>query len=277
MTEVYKPHIQHQQRRKWARTRRSKKYLAWLAAKQTTLNATGAATTYTVTTAGATATGSITFSGLPVADETVTINGTVYTFKSAIDGPKQILIGVDADGTRDNTITALADEPLIDASSGGAGVVTIDAKVSGEAGNAITLAEAATNTVVSGATLTGGASHSRLTATTHGFADGDGPFFVAAATTQPTGLADNTPYWVVVIDANTIKLAPSQQAAADIVTDPLKDASQLTISSVGVGALTIFKASETDEAMHEWMNILGRRPESHASDILDAETDVDNL
>ena len=75
MTEVYKPHIAHQRRRTWARKRHSRKYDAWLGAKQTTLNATGTSTVYTVTVAGATATGALTFTGLPVAAETFEIGG----------------------------------------------------------------------------------------------------------------------------------------------------------------------------------------------------------
>lgn len=102
------------------------------------------------------ATGTVTFSGLPVADETVTIDGQVYVFKAAAGGALEVTIGADADETGDNFATKVNANSLVVTAANVAGVVTLTAVTAGAAGNAITLAEAATNTAVSGATLAGG-------------------------------------------------------------------------------------------------------------------------
>jgi len=105
---------------------------------------------------GVKATGTITFTGLPVANETVTINGTVYTFKAAAATATEITIGADATATAANTASKIdTNETIVDAVNV-LGVVTISAADTGEYGNAYTLAESATNTAVSGATLSGG-------------------------------------------------------------------------------------------------------------------------
>jgi len=104
------------------------------------------------------ATGNVTFGGLPVADETVTINGEVYTFKAARAAAFEVTIGADAEATADNLLAAinLDGNGTYNPTDAGVGVVTITAAAPGVAGNAVTLAESATNTTVSGATLTGG-------------------------------------------------------------------------------------------------------------------------
>ena len=95
------------------------------------------------------ATGSITY-GVPVADDTVTVNGTTFTYVAAAPGAGEF-----------STIGEL--EALVEAvtgvnSSENGTVVSIAAAVAGVAGNAITLARAGAGTLaVSGATLTGGA------------------------------------------------------------------------------------------------------------------------
>jgi hypothetical protein len=123
----------------------------------------------TPTVSATRATGTITFTGLPVAAETVTVNGQVYTFRAAVAVANDVLIGVDGSATASNLSAA------INAGAGSgtaygtgtvanagvtasvvAGVVTVSARVPGTGGNAITLAESATNVAVSGATLTGG-------------------------------------------------------------------------------------------------------------------------
>ncbi len=105
---------------------------------------------------GVKATGTVTFTGLPVADETITVNAIVYTFKASASTATEITIGADATGTASNAASKIvANDTAVDASNV-AGVLTITAASTGEYGNAITLAESATNTAVSGATLTGG-------------------------------------------------------------------------------------------------------------------------
>jgi hypothetical protein len=102
------------------------------------------------------ATGSVTFTGLPVADETVTINGQVYVFKAAAVGALEVTIGADADETGTNFAAKVNANSIVVTAINTAGVVALEAISGGTGGNAITLAEAATNTTVSGATLTGG-------------------------------------------------------------------------------------------------------------------------
>lgn len=105
---------------------------------------------------GVKATGTVTFSGLPVATETITVNAIVYTFVVASASATQITIGADATGTASNAASIItANDAAVDASNV-AGVLTITAAETGEYGNAITLAESATNTAVSGAALSGG-------------------------------------------------------------------------------------------------------------------------
>ena len=105
---------------------------------------------------GVQAAGTITFTGLPVADETITVNAIVYTFKATSASATQITIGADATGTASNAASIInANDALVDAVNV-LGVLTVSADSTGEYGNAYTLAEAATNTAVSGATLSGG-------------------------------------------------------------------------------------------------------------------------
>lgn len=102
------------------------------------------------------ATGTVTFSGLPTADETATIGSEVYTFKASATEPFEVTIGADADETGDNFVSAVeADSTLVTASNS-SGTVTLTAIAAGDQGN-IGLSEDATNTAVSGANLTGGA------------------------------------------------------------------------------------------------------------------------
>jgi hypothetical protein len=117
------------------------------------------------------ATGSIVFAGLPLDTETVTVGDTTYTFVAALAAANDILIGSDAEETRDNLLAAIngaAGEGTlygtgtvanVGATGAATGLDTIDLTSvrSGTAGNDIALSEAATNVTVSGAALTGGA------------------------------------------------------------------------------------------------------------------------
>jgi hypothetical protein len=105
--------------------------------------------------AGVKASGTITFTGLPVANETITVRGVAYTFKASASSATEITIGADATETAENTVSKLNADTLLDVINV-AGVVTVSAANTGEYGNAYALAESATNTAVSGATLSGG-------------------------------------------------------------------------------------------------------------------------
>lgn len=119
---------------------------------------------------GVKAAGTVTFAGVPAADDTVTVGDTTYTFKAgAVAGANEVLIAGSASAAASNLMAA------INAGSGsgniyGAGtvanadavatvsgnVLSLTAKASGADGNTIALVETGGQTTASGATLTGG-------------------------------------------------------------------------------------------------------------------------
>jgi hypothetical protein len=126
-------------------------------------------TTISSTTASAT----ITMTDLPVADETVTVNGAEYTFVAAPTSRMHVLIGTGEEDTGDNLAATINsyegrysegwNEKAVVASSDGAGVVTVTSVVGGlgngpvvtDTGTTITISNtdpaAVTATFVSGA------------------------------------------------------------------------------------------------------------------------------
>jgi hypothetical protein len=102
------------------------------------------------------ATGAVIFGGLPVAAETVTIGGEVFTFRAAAALPFEVTIGADANATAVNFAAAVNTYSTVVTATASLGTVTLTARSPGTAGNAVSLAEAATNTTVSGAFLTTG-------------------------------------------------------------------------------------------------------------------------
>lgn len=107
-------------------------------------------------TPGANASGTITFTGLPVADETVTVGSDVFTFKAAAVAPFEVTIGADANATATNLAAVITARSSVASATSLAGAVTVTALARGTVGNSIALAEAATNVTVSGANLSGG-------------------------------------------------------------------------------------------------------------------------
>lgn len=108
------------------------------------------------------ATGTVTFSANPAANDTVTIGGVAITFKASGATGSQVNIGADI------TATALALANFINGeietlgvyASAALGVTTITAEAAGTGGNSITLAKSGTNIAVSGSTLAGGTNTS---------------------------------------------------------------------------------------------------------------------
>ena len=105
---------------------------------------------------GVVASGTVVFTGLPTANDTITVNAVVYTFKASAATATEITIGADATGTASNAASKITLNDTAVSAVPVAGTLTISAANTGEYGNAITLAESADNTTVSGATLTGG-------------------------------------------------------------------------------------------------------------------------
>jgi hypothetical protein len=116
----------------------------------------------TVSKVGTSASGTVTFSTAPpVADDTVTIGGVVFTFKAVPATAHQVALGATIAEAATNLANAInadrANNPF-HASVAGA-VTTVIADATGVGGNAITLAKVAAtpaNITVSGATLAGG-------------------------------------------------------------------------------------------------------------------------
>jgi hypothetical protein len=119
------------------------------------------------TGAGTAASGTITLSGVPAANDTVTVGGTAITFVAANPTGNQVLIGGTAAQTAANLqafLQASADVNISKCSySTNLAVTTATYKTVGTAGNAFTLAKVSTNIAVSAATLTGGLNASTIT------------------------------------------------------------------------------------------------------------------
>jgi hypothetical protein len=110
--------------------------------------------TYDITSA--LASGTITVSDTPVADETIQVGITIYTFKAARANDFEITISSNTTTQAENIVYAIIhDQGNVNAVNV-ANVVTVTAIPYGTDGNAIALAESATGIAVSGATLSGG-------------------------------------------------------------------------------------------------------------------------
>lgn len=115
------------------------------------------------------ATGTITFADVGDADDTVTIGGQVYTLKASPANPYEVDIGASVTETASNLAaainagagagTAYGTGTVVNSdvtATSALGVVTITARISGTAGNSVTLAKDGTDITVSGANLSGG-------------------------------------------------------------------------------------------------------------------------
>lgn len=80
-----------------------------------------------------------------------------------------------------------------------------------------------------------------------GLATGDGPYFVASTGSTPTGLAADTPYWVIAVDPTHIRLAANPTKAAA--------GTYIAISSTGSGQLSLIKGFAVRETIAEADNV----------------------
>jgi hypothetical protein len=160
-------------------------YTEVLTAAGGAIAATGTITFSGLPTAAIKATGTIALSGLPLNNDTVTVNGTVVTWKTSGATGNQVNIA----GTGALTATALytflaasadANIAACTYADNGTGTITVSAKVWGTAGNSITLSESSTNLTVSGANLTGGTAGNTVTV------NGAALQFIPASQTSPT-------------------------------------------------------------------------------------------
>jgi hypothetical protein len=119
------------------------------------------------------AAGLLTFTGAPVADETITIGSKVYTWKVAPAAANEVKTEAGAAAAILNLIAAVnggagagtaygtgtVAHTLVTASAGTGTTVVITAKTAGTAGNAIVTTETMTNASFGAATLTGGLAY----------------------------------------------------------------------------------------------------------------------
>jgi hypothetical protein len=133
--------------------------------------------------AGVKATGTITFSGVGTAADTVTIGGRVYTLVVALTGAAdEVMIGASAtataqalknaingdEATLDVTHGATTDHPSV-AASGAAAAILLTANAAGVGGNSVTTVESGTGASFGAATLTGGADEASTAPRAIGF------------------------------------------------------------------------------------------------------------
>lgn len=109
---------------------------------------------------GVKANGTVTFSTAPTANDTVTVNGVVFTAKAVPVNAHEFALGASAAEAAANLkakLSAAADVAVDKAVYTVSGaIVTATYATSGTDGNAFTLAKSGTAVAVSGATLTGG-------------------------------------------------------------------------------------------------------------------------
>lgn len=91
-----------------------------------------------------------------------------------------------------------------------------------------------------------------LTATAHGRSNGDGPVQLDSSGTLPAPLASSTDYWLIVVDANTLKLADSYVHTGG--QQPLGVGNPVTpidLTTTGSGSITISSTADTVPAGRE--------------------------
>jgi hypothetical protein len=121
----------------------------------------------TLVSDGVQASGTITFSAQPAANDSVTIGGQVFTFKVAPASVMEVALGATQADAMQNLVNAINLSAILVAQGGviasvdSATVVTIKCQDPSVGGNAITLVEGGTSTVASGATLAGGVNETK--------------------------------------------------------------------------------------------------------------------
>lgn len=116
---------------------------------------------------GAAASGTVTMSANPAANDTLTVNGTAITFVASSPVGNQVVIGANQAITYASLLAFLQqslDSNIDQATyaSTSSTVISVTAKVAGTDGNTFTLAKSSTALAVSGADLSGGAQPSSV-------------------------------------------------------------------------------------------------------------------
>jgi len=100
---------------------------------------------------GEKAVGTITLSDVPTANDTITIDTEVYTFKASASASTEISIGATASATIDNIVTALnTNSSICSAQKGSTTILYVTYYLIGTAGNSIVFTESADNLTMDG-------------------------------------------------------------------------------------------------------------------------------
>ncbi|PHY20970.1 hypothetical protein CSW59_06880 [Caulobacter sp. BP25] len=162
------------------------------------------------TTQGVAASGKITFAANPSTNDTITVGGQAFTFKSANPGANQILIGATLAETLRNAVWALNKSTVGAVAAADYGVndaftaITVTHGAVGTDGNAFALAASAATP--SGATLSGGSSAGPYN---HVFKAGAQTLPSASIEVGATDVADYRVNYGVLIDTMTIAMSRS--------------------------------------------------------------------
>jgi len=106
---------------------------------------------------GTPAQGTITMSGIPVADETFVVDDQTFTWKDSRSGTGEVVMGADTGGCVTNIVAAVdLDLTTVTAEVGDGNTVVVTATTAGTAGNSIVLTENTTNMTVDGTGTLGG-------------------------------------------------------------------------------------------------------------------------
>ncbi|HUV85194.1 MAG TPA: hypothetical protein VMV86_05745 [Methanosarcinales archaeon] len=118
---------------------------------------------------GETAKGTLTFTGLPVADEVLVIGGETYTFKAARSASGEITIGTTVSITIDNILTAVkTDSSICTTYKLTATTCLVEYYLVGTAGNSVVFTTTVANASLDGGGYLGGTLAGRATGITSG-------------------------------------------------------------------------------------------------------------
>lgn len=238
-----------------ARNRR-RKLQSWLDTQTSKFATTGETQTITAVdeTDSVAATGTLTVTGNFSNNETVLVGDKNYTFKSNANfnatTSNEVLLGGSAADSLQNLYDAInrngdtrgssysyntTANGEVTATGIDATTITVTARVLGTDANSVPTTEAADNASWGGSTLSGGTDGNTLTDAAHGMANGDGPHLISSTMTLPAGLDGSTPYYIGVVDANTIQLFLNQD---DAVKGPGFGA-EVNFTDAGSGDITL--------------------------------------
>lgn len=96
------------------------------------------------------------------------------------------------------------------------------------------------------------AAANTLTVPNHGLKNGDGPFQFSSTLTLPTPLEINTDYWLIVVDANTLKLAATfEDTGGQMPLGAGNPVTPIDLTTAGTGTISADSTVDTLRAGEE--------------------------